>query len=366
MEDGIARLPFSQAEHDMNKAAREIPSCFTDRVLNDWMTVWDNLSHEHSIRCCDLHPALAVHVHGCGHCSRLLHECLGLKNQQDWFVYSSVHKITCQRQLVVLPVAIVWLSNLFRLRAPQAVDKIISKKRLWEGSLSPVYLISTAGSTLNASLIFPSWGESTVNRSSELSHIWQMPQKSEWLAQPAVAQGPARHTHHANWLHFLRSELTHKSGLEQYCSRPHPPGSRLGLFGEGSHWGVTLNGCLLHPRFFGTGNSVVRVPDLLLKSTSSRFSIKTTEGHIVCITFVFVFLLLENCFHTENTLPQKTLQPRSVLEIMSNGFYSGELGPSTIAAWWKWCLANWQLAWPGSRGRFWITDGWSWEVHHVQ
>ena len=74
-----------------------------------------------------------------------------------------------------------------------------------------------------------------MNRSSELSHIWQMPQKSESLAQPAVALGPARHTHHANPLHFLRSELTHKSGLEQYCSRPHPPGSRLGLFGEGSH-----------------------------------------------------------------------------------------------------------------------------------
>lgn len=27
------------------------------------------------------------------------------------------------------------------------------------------------------------------------------------------------------------------------------------------------------------------------------------------------------------------LLPRSVLEIMSNGFYSGELGPSTIVAW---------------------------------
>ncbi len=59
----------------MNKAAREIPSLFMDGCS---MTVWGNLSH-HSIRCCDLHPAVAVHVHGCGHCSRLLHECLGPK-----------------------------------------------------------------------------------------------------------------------------------------------------------------------------------------------------------------------------------------------------------------------------------------------
>lgn len=343
MEDGIARLPFSQAEHDMNKAAREIPSLFTDRVLNDWMTVWDNLSHEHSIRCCDLHPALAVHVHGCGHCSRLLHECLGLKNQQDWFVYSSVHKITCQRQLVVLPVAIVWLSHLFQLRAPQAVDKIISKKRLWEGSLFQVYLISTAGSTLNASLIFTSWGESTVNRSSELSHIWQMPQKSESLAQPAVALGPARHTHPANRLHFLRSELTHKSGLEQYCSRPHPPGSRLGLFGEGSHWGVPwmaarfIRGSSAPEILLSESQTFLRMRKRTKQWRSSRLSIENNAGSYESYGVVSPLYLSFCCWKTAPTQKihfAKTLPPRSVLEIMSNGFYSGELGPSTIAAWW--------------------------------
>ena len=60
---------------------------------------------------------------------------------QDWFVvyfFSPQYLLSpCQRQLVVLR-AMVWLSHLFQLRAPQAVDKIISKKRLWEGSLFQV------------------------------------------------------------------------------------------------------------------------------------------------------------------------------------------------------------------------------------
>ncbi len=58
-----------------------------------------------------------------------------------------------------------------------------------------------------------------------------------------------------------------------------------------------------------------------------------TVSSLYCYCLFGAFMHLK--IHTAN------LQPRSVLEIMSNGFYSGELGPSTIATW---CL---QVSWGG-------------------
>ena len=90
----IARLPLSQAEHKMNKGARCFPRSLVLHHFSRMIPIGSasklllfNLFKEkmhdkqltmQKLRFSDLHPPLVVHVHGCGHRGRLLHECQNL------------------------------------------------------------------------------------------------------------------------------------------------------------------------------------------------------------------------------------------------------------------------------------------------
>lgn len=97
--------------------------------------------------------------------------------------------------------------------------------------------------------------------------------------------------------------------------------------------------------FFIRGSSA---PEILLSESQTSCELDTDKkirfiaaynggsiGSYGVYHFCIIFLVAKALFATPYTA--KALQPRSVLEIMSNGFYSGELGPSTIAAW---CFAT--------------------------